>query len=243
MDVSVVIPTYNESANIRRLLKEVSSRLANAQLHYEIVVVDDNSPDGTAEVVRNIARATHSRLISRKQKAGIGSAYQAGIRNSTGDIVITMDADFSHDPVMIRHMVEEIRRGNDIVLGSRYARGGKIERWSLYRRVVSKTANKLAKLVLGLHTNDLTTGYRAYSRNALRKIGFDRLTSTGYSIQMETVFRAEAAKLKIKEIPITFRDRTRSSSKLSNSEKFKYLVTLLNLKISTAKQKRVGRHQ
>ena len=243
MDVSVIIPTYNERANIGRLLKEVSSNLANAKLHYEIVVVDDNSQDGTADIVRNIARSTHTKLISRKQKAGIGTAYQAGIRNSCGDIIITMDADLSHDPVVIQSMVEEIRRGNDIVIGSRYTQGGRIESWSLYRRIVSKTANKFAKLVLRLHTNDLTSGYRAYGRNALRKTRFDKLTSTGYSILMETVFRAENARLKIKEIPITFCDRTRSNSKLSNSEKFRYLITVLNLKLGIVQQKIRGMHQ
>jgi dolichol-phosphate mannosyltransferase len=228
--VSVVIPTYNERENIQKLLKEVSAALRK-EFQYEIIVVDDNSPDGTAEVVRKIARSTHTRLISRKSKSGIGSAYKKGIESSRGEIVVTMDADFSHDPGIIPMMVEEIRDGCDMVVGSRYVEGGEIERWSLYRRIASKTASKVAKLVLGLRTNDLTTGYRAYRRDALHKIKFQELTSTGYSILMEAVFRAERAHLRIKEIPITFYDRRGGSSKLGFAEQLKYIITVLRLRL------------
>jgi dolichol-phosphate mannosyltransferase len=140
-----------------------------------------------------------------------------------------MDADFSHDPSVLPQMVEGIRDGNDLVIGSRYVEGGEIEKWSIYRRLMSRSASKVAKLVLGLHTNDLTTGYRAYKRDALDVIEFQKLTSTGYSILMEAVFRAERAHLKIKEIPITFYDRKGGSSKLGVAEQFKYLLTILRL--------------
>jgi len=228
--VSVVIPTYNERKNIKKLLRELSEAL-NGKFEYEIIVVDDNSPDGTADEVRKIARSTHARLISRKTKAGIGSAYKKGAESSRGGIIITMDADFSHNPSVIPQLVEGILNGNDLVIGSRYVHGGEIEKWSLYRRVMSKTANTIAKVLLGLHTNDLTTGYRAYTKEALSTIKFQELSSTGYSILMEAVFRAERAHLKIKEIPITFYDRKGGNSKLGAAEQLKYILTVLRLRM------------
>jgi dolichol-phosphate mannosyltransferase len=227
--VSVVIPTYNERENIKKLLCRISAVL-KGKFPYEIIVVDDNSPDGTAETVRKVASRMHARLISRKAKLGIGSAYKEGVKNSRGGIIITMDADFSHDPKMIPRMIEEIRKGNDVVLGSRYVECGEIEKWSFYRRIMSKTASKVAKLVLGLKTNDLTTGYRAYKRNALDKLRFAEFTSNGYSILMEIVFKAERAHLNIKEVPITFHDRRGGSSKLGLWEQLKYLLTVLRLR-------------
>jgi len=228
--VSVVIPAYNERENIKKLLCKISAVL-KGKFPYEIIVVDDNSPDGTAKAVREVARKTNTKLISRKSKIGIGSAYKKGIESSSGSIIITMDADLSHNPKMIPQMVEELSRGNDIVLGSRYVEGGEIERWSIYRKFMSRSANKVAKLVLGLHANDLTTGFRAYKKDALNAIEFQGLTSTGYSILMEAVFRAERAHLKIKEIPITFYDRKGGSSKLGVAEQFKYILTVLRLRL------------
>lgn len=230
VEVSIVIPTYNERKNIKRLLQKVSSAL-KGRFDYEIIVVDDNSPDGTAAEVKKAARSTHARLVSRKTKAGIGSAYKKGAESSRGRIVITMDADFSHDPSVLPQMVEGILDGNDLVIGSRYVRGGKIERWNPYRRLVSKTANTIAKVLLGLHTNDLTTGYRAYTREALGRIRFQELSSTGYSILMEAVFRAERASLRIKEIPIVFYDRKGGNSKLGVAEQFRYALTVLHLRL------------
>jgi len=229
--VSIVIPTYNERKNIRKLLEQIRAVMEKTRMQYEIVVVDDNSPDGTGEVVKEIAKRTHARFISRKAKLGIGTAYKKGIESSRGQIVITMDADLSHDPMRIPIMLEEIEKGNDIVVGSRYIMGGGIERWSIYRRIVSRTASMFAKFLLGLKTNDLTTGYRAYTKNALRLIEFQELTSDGYSILMEAVFRAERAKLKITEIPITFYSRKGGSSKLSFKEQLKYILTVLRLKL------------
>lgn len=142
-----------------------------------------------------------------------------------------MDADFSHDPRVIPKMVKEIENGSDIVLGSRYTKGGEIKRWSLYRRIVSKTANRFAKLFLGLKTNDLTTGYRAYRKDALEAIKFQELSSDGYSILMEAIFRAERAHLRIKELPITFYDRKRGNSKLGFREQIKYLLAVLWLRM------------
>ena len=230
VEVSIVIPTYNERKNIKRLLQKVSSAL-KGRFDYEIIVVDDNSPDGTAAEVKKAARSTHARLVSRKTKAGIGSAYKKGAESSRGRIVITMDADFSHDPSVLPQMVEGIRDGNDLVIGSRYVRGGEIERWNPYRRLVSKTANTIAKVLLGLHTNDLTTGYRAYTREALGRIRFQELSSTGYSILMEAVFRAERVSLRIKEIPIVFYDRKGGNSKLGVAEQFRYALTVLRLRL------------
>jgi dolichol-phosphate mannosyltransferase len=227
--VSVVIPAYNERENIKKLLCKISAVL-KGKFPYEIIVVDDNSPDGTAEAVREVARKTNTKLISRKSKTGIGSAYKKGIESSSGSIVITMDADLSHNPEMIPQMVEELSRGNDIVLGSRYIEGGEIERWSIYRKFMSRSANKVAKLVLGLHANDLTTGFRAYRRDALDKLRFAEFTSNGYSILMEIVFKAERAHLNIKEVPITFHDRRGGSSKLGLWEQLKYLLTVLRLR-------------
>jgi glycosyltransferase involved in cell wall biosynthesis len=229
MKVSVVIPTYNERESIQKLLRSVSESLK--EFEYEIIVVDDNSPDGTAEAVKEIAGETNAKLVSRKEKGGIGSAYKLGVERSRGEVIVTMDADLSHNPEMIPKMIAEIQNGFDLVLGSRYVDGGAIEKWNLYRKAVSKTANTVAKFILGLRTNDLTTGYRAYRREALDAIRFQELTSSGYSILMEIVFRAEKANLKIKEIPITFYDRKGGSSKLGLTEQIKYLITVLRLRM------------
>ena len=230
--VSIILPTYNERENIGKLLAGVRTAMGKTGLRYEVLVIDDNSTDGTGEAVKKIASQMHARLISRKSKLGIGAAYKKGVEESSGQIVVTMDADLSHDPAVIPLMLREIEHGNDIVIGSRYVRGGEIEKWSIHRRTVSKIAGMFAKLLLGLKTNDLTTGYRAYTKSALRIIKFNELTSDGYSILMEAVFRAERANLRIREIPITFYDRKGGRSKLSFKEQLKYIMTVFRLKLS-----------
>lgn len=215
---SIIIATYNERKNITRLVPEIERVFSASGINGEIVIVDDNSPDGTGDAADRLAKKYGNvRVVHRKGKLGLGTAYIAGEKAARGNVIITMDADFSHSPSVIPVFLKAISEGADIALGSRYVDGGEI-RLSAYRRALSKGANTLAKLLLGVKANDLTTGYRAYRRPALKRIGFDRLKSTGYSFLMEAVCKAERKGLKVAEVPIVFTDRQHGQSKLGLME-------------------------
>lgn len=231
--VSIVIPTYNERENIAQLIGKVERTLAKSRLEGEIIVVDDNSPDGTGDAAERLAKASSSiRVIHRSGRLGLGTAYSAGIRAAKGSVIITMDADLSHPPSAIPALLGAIGAGADIALGSRYVKGGKIANWGPYRRLVSKGANTLAKLVLGIRPNDLTTGYRAYRREALERLGLGEVKSTGYSFLMEILCRAERKGLKISEVPITFVDRKGGRSKLGPREQVKFAASVARLALN-----------
>ncbi len=221
--ISIVIPTYNEKDNIAKLIPEIFS-----QIGCEIIVVDDNSPDGTAGVVEGLAKKYNVKLIKRKGKLGIGSAYKAGFESASGDIIFEMDADFSHDPKHIKDFVQAI--GNcDAVVGSRYIKGGTVVGWGFYRKAVSRTANFLAHFFLRIPVNDVTSGYRAYRKSALKKIDIERIKSEGYSFQLEILHYMVKAGLRINEIPIIFNDRRIGKSKLGKKEIFNFARTVLRL--------------
>jgi len=220
MKVSIVIPTYNERENIGELIPEIFEVFGENRINGNLIVIDDNSPDGTSREVEKLRDRYPIVLIKREQKLGIGSAYITGFRKAmdlNSDIIFEMDADFSHDP---RYTLEFIKSLNDsdIVLGSRYIRGGKVENWSLWRKMVSKGANILARILLGLKVNDITTGYRAYRKEVLQEIDLDKIKSNGYGFQAEILLRVKGKGFKVKEIPITFIDRRGGKSKLSKIE-------------------------
>ena len=233
MKIATIIPTYNEGENIKILIPKILKIFKEETIDGEIIIVDDNSPDGTGQVAEELAKDSDKILVlKRLGKMGLGSAYKDGFRYALSinrEGVIEMDADLSHDPSYLSGFVRKLEEGYDLVIGSRYIPGGKIPKWSLYRRMVSKLTNKAAKLFLGLPINDVTSGYRAFSSNALEKINFSVVKSDGYAFQVEMATRCKRAGLKICEIPIAFVDRERGESKLSRKEMWRFAKSLIRL--------------
>jgi dolichol-phosphate mannosyltransferase len=191
MKVAVAIPTYNKKDNISAIIREIF-RLDIEGLG--IVVVDDNSPDGTGDIVKNIAQAdSRVHLMSRERKLGLGTAYVAGFRQALelgAEYIFEIDADFSHDPCMIPEFLAGLQK-NDLVIGSRYLDGISIANWPLHRLALSYFSNHYARMVTGMKTKDLTSGFKGYRRAVLEAIDFERVKSNGYSFQIEMKYRAE----------------------------------------------------
>lgn len=228
---SIVVPTYNERQNLPRLVAAIAEHMP---IDYEIVVVDDSSPDGTAELARDLAATHPIRVVQRPAKSGLGSAYRDGFAAAKGDIVFEMDADLSHDPRHLPALIEAIEAGADVAVGSRYTPQGRIVGWTPYRKLVSGTGNLLARLALGLRVSDTTSGYRAYVREAAGVV--QRVESDGYAFQVEALHLARRAGLRIVEVPITFENRTVGKSKLGPSEFVRFLQTLLRLRFRPARR-------
>jgi dolichol-phosphate mannosyltransferase len=228
MPTLVVIPTYNERDNIGDLAEAI---LAVAE-DFTVLVIDDNSPDGTASVVQKLAGKTPKvRLILRPSKRGLGSAYREGFSFAMQhgfECIVTMDADFSHDPAQLESLVKAALHA-DVVIGSRYVDDGTIEHWSWFRRRLSRTANEVARGVLGQPIHDWTSGYRCYRRHVLEKIALQEMRSNGYSFLVELLAACVQAGYRVAEVPITFADRRSGRSKLSRTEIYKGVLTLLRL--------------
>lgn len=211
----VVLPTFNERENLSPLLTAI--RAAHDSI--EVLVVDDGSPDGTAGFARELgAELGGVRVLERDRKDGLGSAYRAGFRQVLDegyDVVVSMDADLSHDPAVIPTMLAEIRDGADVVIGSRYVTGGGTTDWPVRRQLLSKWGNAYTRRVLGLPTRDCTSGYRAYRATALAAIEPDSTAAEGYAFLTELVRRLTRRGYRIVETPIIFRDRTHGKSKMS----------------------------
>jgi len=210
----VVVPTYNEIENIGSLIDEVLSVVPDVN----IMVVDDSSPDGTGEKVTKIAaKEPRVSLFTRTAKEGLGRAYIAGFTEALNrgyDVILQMDSDFSHQPRHLPAFFDAIR-DYDVVLGSRYMRGGETEGWPLRRKLLSKGGNLYARTILGLPYSDLTGGFKCFRARVLRGIGLNTVNAQGYGFQMEMTYRAHKLGFKIHEIPIVFPDRLRGESKLS----------------------------
>ena len=209
----VVIPTYNECDNVVTLVPEV---LRTIDCH--VVIVDDDSPDGTGAVVRALAeRDPRVHLVNHRARRGIGPAYKDGFRAALAlepDFVVQMDADFSHSPAMLPEMVR-LAAENDLVLGSRYIRGITIVNWPLDRLLISYFGNAYARRVTGMPIRDMTSGFKCWRQAALRAVEPDRVRSNGYSFQIEMTYRAWKRAQRIREVQIIFTDRVRGESKLS----------------------------
>ena len=231
MKISIILPTYNEAKNIQELLKQIFTEFKKHKLNAEVVVVDDASPDNTGKIADSLKKKYKNlTVIHRPGKLGLGSAYKSGIAVSKGDIIFTMDADFSHDPKRINALASKIKQGYDISIGSRYTKGGGITNWNILRRLISKTANTVSKLILNIKPNDLTSGYRAYKKQVLKETQLDKISSTGYSFLLEILYRALKKGYKVAEVPIIFKDRVKGKSKLSKKEFIKYILTIIRLK-------------
>jgi len=224
----VILPTYNERENLPTLI----GALLELGLPLDILVVDDASPDGTGQLADELARQhPQVHVLHREGKLGLGTAYVAGfryaIRQGYGRIV-TMDCDFSHHPRYLPAMIAATEKA-DLVVGSRYVRGGGTEGWGLGRRIISATANFTAKLLLGLRTRDCSAGFRCYRAEAVLKLGLNNVSAAGYSALEEITCRAERSGLRIAEVPIIFCDRTRGVTKMSFREMRDGVATLFRL--------------
>jgi dolichol-phosphate mannosyltransferase len=215
MRTIIVIPTFLEAENIA----DVLGRARTAAPHADILVVDDNSPDGTADLAKQAGESLGQiDVLSRPAKGGLGGAYRAGFRQAFEDgyeVIVQMDADLSHDPAALPQLLEQIDKGADVVIGSRYTKGGQIPNWPFVRRMLSRIGNGYASTVLGLGVRDATAGYRAYRAKTLQEIGASDTTATGYGFQLELSHRANQRGAAIVEVPITFNDRIRGQSKMS----------------------------
>ncbi|MBV8979524.1 MAG: polyprenol monophosphomannose synthase [Acidimicrobiia bacterium] len=213
----IVLPTYNEAENIADVLRRVRASVPTAA----ILVVDDSSPDGTAGIVRATTGEVGAvDILSRPQKSGLGSAYRDGFkwgRERGFDVLVEMDSDFSHDPADLPRLLKGVDEGADLVIGSRYVRGGQIPHWPWHRRALSKYGNRYSSAMLRLDVRDLTAGYRAYRGEMLDRIDIDAVRAEGYGFQVEMTYFVANAGGRILEIPIKFVDRVRGTSKMSSA--------------------------
>jgi dolichol-phosphate mannosyltransferase len=214
--ITIVIPTYNEAENLPKLV----SALFSLPLDLHLLVVDDNSPDGTGDLAEKLSREHPSRIdvLHRPGKMGLRSAYLNGFQkifDSDAQAIVQMDADFSHDPAVLTEMVK-LLGSNDVVLGSRYVTGGSVDRkWPLWRKWLSAFGNFYARTILRLPLHDVTTGYRMWRSEALKQMPFERIQSTGYIFLVEMIYLAHCLEFKIGEAPIYFADRRFGKSKMS----------------------------
>jgi len=210
--VTVALPTYNEAENLSDIAAAVSAH------GYRLLVIDDASPDGTGAIADRMATEDPSiDVLHRAVKQGLGPAYVAGFDRALEDgaeVVIEMDADFSHDPADLPRLVAAIAAGADLAIGSRYVPGGSTPDWPLLRRLISRGGNFYARKMLGIQIHDATAGFRAFRADALRRLPYGDAEASGYGFQVEMAWRAHQAGLEITEVPISFRDRTRGKSKM-----------------------------
>ncbi|MFW9996187.1 MAG: polyprenol monophosphomannose synthase [Candidatus Odinarchaeota archaeon] len=233
--ILICVPTYKEKRNIEKLIPAILSVFRREGLQGYILIVDDNSPDGTQEVVRYFANQ-HPQviLLPREKKQGLGTAYRAGIGRALqtdAEVIFEMDADFSHDPNMISLMANKILLENkDFVVGSRKVKGGQTAGWGIHRHLVSTGANLFTHLILRLKTRDCTSGFRAIRRQVLERIDFDRIDTEGYAFQIELLYICERFfDTNIAEVPITFRDREIGKSKLGSGDIKEFFLQVFRL--------------
>ena len=212
MHAVVCLPTYNERENLERMVRALGEQGVS------VLVIDDNSPDGTGELADRLSQELdHVEVLHRERKEGLGPAYLAGFERALADgaeLILEMDCDFSHDPADVRRLIAAAAEA-DLALGSRYVPGGSVGSWGLVRRAVSAGGSLYARLLLGVGVRDLTGGFKCYRRAVLEAIDLDALSSRGYAFQIETTYRAIRAGFRVLEVPITFVDREVGTSKMS----------------------------
>jgi dolichol-phosphate mannosyltransferase len=241
VDVWVVLPTYDESENLEAIAAAILKSLPGATL----LVVDDNSPDGTGAIADRLAGDDKRvRVRHRPGKQGLGRAYLDGFRvalDGGATTVVQMDADWSHDPASLPALVSPIEGGSaDLVIGSRYVRGGRVEDWGLGRRLISRGGSLFARIVLGLRPSDLTGGFKAWRASTLAGLDFDGVHAGGYVFQIEMTQRASRSGARITEVPITFRDRRLGHSKMSRRIIVEALVVVVRLRLEELRGGRRG---
>lgn len=237
-DSLVIIPTFNEIENIEAIIKAVFA----LEKKFHVLVVDDNSPDGTADEVRELQQQFGNRLFLevRKEKSGLGTAYIHGFKWAIAhkyDFIFEMDADFSHRPDDLPRLYRACVNGADVVVGSRYKKGVNVVNWPLYRMLLSYGASFYVKLITGMKVHDPTAGFVCYRRKVLETIDLDAIKFVGYAFQIEMKFRAHLKKFKIEEISIIFTDRVRGKSKMSSSIVGEAILGVFKMKMSSIFQR------
>ncbi|MEK6981917.1 MAG: polyprenol monophosphomannose synthase [Candidatus Micrarchaeota archaeon] len=220
--ISIVIPTYNEKDNLPILVKRIDTALKN---NYQIVIVDDNSPDGTAKVALDLSKNYNLTLVKREGKLGLASAVIAGIEKAETENIIVMDADLSHPPEKLPEFVKALET-SDLVIGSRNIEGGKVETWPIHRKIVSAGATLMANMLIGTNISDPMSGFFAIKKSILQNT---KIKVKGYKILMNIL--AKNPKIKIKEIPYVFQDRLYGQTKLDQKEMMNYVLDLIKLKL------------
>jgi dolichol-phosphate mannosyltransferase len=211
---TVCLPTYNERENVERMVRALQG------LGVAVLVIDDNSPDGTGDIADRLAEELDSvSVLHRPRKEGLGPAYLAGFRRALdegAELILEMDCDFSHDPADVLRLIAAAEEA-DLVLGSRYVEGGGTENWGAVRRFISRGGSLYAQVLLGLRVRDLTGGFKCYRRKVLEALPLDEIHSKGYAFQIETTYRALRKGFRVREVPITFVDRVEGGSKMSRA--------------------------
>jgi len=239
MKTLIIIPTYNELDNLQPLLTEIFSQVPQTN----VLIVDDNSPDGTGELADTIHDENPQvQVLHRAEKLGLGTAYIAGFKYAIEhnyDAAFEMDADFSHDPCYLPAFLKTIEHA-DLVIGSRYIPGGETPNWSLGRRVISGGGNIFARLMLGIPVRDCTAGFRCYRTTVLRSTDLDAIQSQGYAFQVELAYRVTRQGFRVVEIPISFPDRRVGKSKMSRKIFIEGFLWVLRARLSKQPAKRVS---
>lgn len=232
--VLVIIPTYNESENILKIIPEVLNK-STSVYEFNVLVVDDNSPDGTAQMVQDLNNANIF-VLKREKKMGLGTAYIAGFKfaiQNKFDYVYEMDADFSHDPKYLPEFLTKMEEGYDLVVGSRYINGVSVVNWPIRRLFLSYFANVYTRIITGLKVHDTTAGFACYNVSKLSQLNLDDVKSNGYSFQIEMKFKYYRKKFRIAEIPILFIDRRAGHSKMSNKVVYEAFFVVWKLKLKS----------
>jgi len=232
--VTIILPTYNEASNIKIIIPKITKVMkSTTKKPFEIFVVDDNSPDGTGEIAEKLSKKYPVRVIHRTKNKGYGESCKEGFKLAlkNSEYIVTMDCDLSHNPESIPQMMQKAKQGYDIVVGSRYIKGGKIENWGLHRRIMSKGANTFTRYFLGIPINDCTSGFRYYKAGVLKSIDLGSIRSNGYSFLEEIMYKCYKKGFKIAQVPIVYKERVKGKSKLSKKELYKFLFTILKLRI------------
>jgi dolichol-phosphate mannosyltransferase len=228
----VCIPTYNEADNI----EPITQAVLKAEPRVDILVVDDNSPDGTGRIADSLAaKEPRIRVLHREKKEGLGRAYLAAFRWALAEgytYIIEMDADFSHDPRFLPGLLDAAESGADLVLGSRYVTGGGTVNWGIGRQVISKGGSLYARTILGVGVHDLTGGFKCFHRRVLEGIELDQVQSTGYAFQIELTYRTLKKGFTVQEIPIVFEDRRVGQSKMSRKIFLEALTMVWKLRLT-----------
>ena len=232
MRTLIIIPTYNELSNIKRLLPDLMDLYPDV----DILIVDDNSPDGTALYVEEIMQNdSHIKILKRRSKLGLGTAYVEGFKFMLADgynAAVQMDADYSHDPIEVKKFLEKINVF-DLVIGSRYINGVRVLNWPIKRLLLSYFANIYTRIVTGMPVNDATGGFKCFKREVLQAIDLDSIKSNGYSFQIEMNYKAWKKKFKICEVPITFSDRVQGNSKMSKKIVYEAVFMVWKLRLQS----------
>ena len=227
----VIIPTYNERENVAAVIKKLNSLNTGV----DILIVDDNSPDGTAEIIKGLQKECKNlSLLKRSGKLGLGTAYIKGFNWALErgyQYILEMDADLSHNPDDVPRLIKECKKGYDLVIGSRYCDGVNVINWPIKRLLLSYSANKYTRIVTGLPIKDATAGFKCFNRKVLEDVNFNRVKSSGYSFQIEMNFRVWKKGYSLKEIPIIFEERSEGKSKMSKNIVFEAVFMVWKLKI------------